>query len=97
MEKFNLRFQNETDMNEMSTSGLIFLTLSFLGFVIILSFWQAIKQDRKLGDKRLSFLTRRMRRNGCQLKKRQGYLNRYKFSEYNLSEALIIQPEIELH
>lgn len=72
--------------------GLIVLCLaSNLGFFLIL------KKDKNNQNAYLKFLRQELVRSQDQLKKRQVYLNRYEFSEYNLSKALIIQPEIKLH
>jgi len=72
--------------------GLIVLCLaSNLGFFLIL------KKDKNNQNAYLKYLRQELVRSQDQLKKRQVYLSRYEFSEYNLSKALIIQPEIKLH
>jgi len=74
-----------------------FLGLSVLCLVFNLGFFLIIKKDKNNQNAYLKFLRQELVRSQDQLKKRQVYLSRYEFSEYNLSKALIIQPEIKLH
>ncbi|RXG27367.1 hypothetical protein SAMN02745246_03233 [Leeuwenhoekiella marinoflava DSM 3653] len=45
----------------------------------------------------MTLLERSIQLNQSQIKKREIHLNRYHFLEYNLSEALIIQLEINIY
>lgn len=74
-----------------------FLGLSVLCLASNLGFFLILKKDKNNQNAYLKFLRQELVRSQDQLKKRQVYLNRYEFSEYNLSKALIIQPEIKLH
>lgn len=69
----------------------------FLALLFMMLCFQIIKtRDNKQAKTQLVFLKQSIQLNQDQLKKRQAYLNRYTFSEYNLSEALIIQSEIDI-
>ncbi|WP_164917871.1 hypothetical protein [Leeuwenhoekiella marinoflava] len=53
--------------------------------------------SKKKARARMTLLERSIQLNQSQIKKREIHLNRYHFLEYNLSEALIIQLEINIY
>ena len=69
----------------------------FLVLTVVVLWFQLLKTwDKKKGESRLAMLAHSIELNQSQIKRRNSYLSRYKFSAYNLSEALIIQSEIDI-
>ena len=78
-----------------SIPGALVVAAVLLLFVMLVLYFQRLKRkDQKAAEMRLHYLNENIQRNREQLAKRKQLLNTYNLLAYNLSEALIIQPEI---
>ena len=78
-----------------SIPGALVVAAVLLLFVMLVLYFQRLKRkDQKASEMRLHYLNENIQRNREQWAKRKQYLNTYNLLAYNLSEALIIQPEI---
>ena len=85
------------EMNRVFTIEIAVAISVFLVLTVFVLWFQLLKTwEKKKGESRLAMLAHSIELNQSQIKRRNSYLSRYKFSAYNLSEALIIQSEIDI-